>query len=364
MSSPIDEEQAQPVAPTPDQIIAEAKRIINTAPDYGPYRPDDYANALPPAASELAGLLRSRGMKELVEQYHDADRRAILAQTWNNLLTQAAALAGVGAGVLGGVYLLLDVSVSPFSLGVGTIPFCLLAVALICLLSSFLFRPLRIWKVRRLEAEKLRLAIFNRIVGRSEKPGDGLPLALNLECFRRHLFEDQMIYFKRRSKDKQREARFWKGLGWFAATLTVLGSSIPQALAFITVLGDREGWFYDVLRFSASLLPTDRKLYAVLWFVGLNLAALATLLPMIYRSSDLAKTYRREFRFLKRCKRHLADARDAAATRQWASMYYLFPQLVLNMLLEGVEEWASQEELPDMMPDTTEAPLEAPGTPT
>jgi hypothetical protein len=344
----IGEDVRQPAAPTPtpSQIITEAKRIIDAAPDFGPYQPDQYVKALPPSASELAGLLSSPEMVELVNRYHHADRRAMWAQTWNNVLTKAAALTGFGAGVLVGCFLLLDVSLSPFSVGLGAVPFYLMAVAVVCLLVSYLFEPLRIWKVRRLEAEEHRLAIFERIAQPTEKPGDGLSLAIRLECFRRHLFEDQMAYFRRRANDKQREARFWKALGWFAAVLTVLGSSVPQAVAFIALLGDRQGWVYDFLRAVASFVPTDRKLYALAWFIGFNLASLATLLPMIYRSSELAKTYRRELRFLKRCVRDLPKARQAAAAGSWASMY-LFPQLVLTMLLEGVQEWASRDEAPD-----------------
>jgi hypothetical protein len=338
--------ESQPVAPTPEQIIAEAKRIIDAAPDYGPYKPTEYANALPPSASELARQLQSPEMTELVAQYHRADERAVSAQTWNNLLTKTAALTGFGAGVLVGCFLVLDVTFSPFSLGLGAIPFYLMAVALVCLLSSYLFEPLRIWKLRRLEAEEHRLAISERIAQPTEKPGDGLALAVRLECFRRHLFEDQMAYFRRRGRDKQREARFWKALGWFAAFLTVLGSSVPQAMAFIALLGDRQGLVYELLRAVASLVPTDRKLYALAWFIGFNLASLATLLPMIYKSSELAKTYRREFRFLKRCARDLPKARQAAAAGSWASMY-LFPQMVLTMLIEGVQEWASKDDMPE-----------------
>jgi hypothetical protein len=40
----------------------------------------------------------------------------------------------------------------------------------------------------------------------------------------------------------------------------------------------------DILRWLTSLLPQDRTLYTSSWFIGFNLTALATLLPMIYKS--------------------------------------------------------------------------------
>jgi hypothetical protein len=331
---------------TPEQIMEEAQRIIDAAPDFGPYQPQRYARALPSSASELAGLLSSPEMVELAKQYHWADKRSMRAQTWNNLLTKTAALTGFGAGMLVGVYLFLGIRISPFPPGLGAIPFYLLAIALLSLLAAVLFKPLRIWKVRRLEAEELRLAIFDRIVGPSDKPRDGLSLALQLECFRRHLFEDQMAYFSRRSKDKQREARFWKRLGWLAGGLTVLGSSVPQAMALIDTLAGQQGVLIDILRGLTSLLPQDRTLYTSSWFIGFNLTALATLIPMIYKSWELAKTYRREYRFLKRCERQLPSARAAAAAGHWTSMI-TFPQIVSSMLLEGVQEWASRDEMLD-----------------
>jgi hypothetical protein len=328
-----------------EQITAEAVRIIDTAPEHGPYRPGVYAAALPPSAAELAALVGSQETMDLVARYHDADREAVRAQAWNNRLAETAAMTGFAAAVLVGAYLLLDVTLTPLSFGIGAIPFGVLAVALLTLAASFLVRPSRAWKARRLDAEVHRVNIFQRIV-QPFASTDGLSLALRLEFFRRHLFEHQLTYFEKRCEDKQREAKIWKILGFFAGGLSVIGSSVPQAIVFIGTLGERHGWLYDLLRMVASLAPSDRRLYAFAWFFGFSLAALATLLPMIYKSSDLARMYRLEFRFLKRAGRDLPRARMAAAAGSGTSMY-LFSQTVLNMLLLGAQEWASKDETPD-----------------
>jgi hypothetical protein len=317
---------------TPEQIAKEAQRIIEAAPAHGPYMPTDYAKALPASASELASLLRSPEMVQLVEQYHEADRIAGRAQTWNRLLTQIAAATGFCAGALGGVYLIVGASVQ----GVVEVAFCLSAIALLSLLSAFFFKPLRIWRVRRLEAETLRLKIFDVIVESAERARGRMSLAVAFECFRRHLFEDQMNWFQRRAKDKQREARRWRTIGWIGALFTAMGS-MPQAFAFVDAMDN--GWLYDLLHQLASWLPKEKKLYAYFSFLGFQLTPLLAVIAMVYKSSDLAKTYAREFRFLKRYERYLSSARQAAANGEPASVH-MFAQIVLTRLGEGVEEWA------------------------
>jgi hypothetical protein len=94
--------------------VREAQRIIDSAPKHGPLEPIKYADALPESASDLANLLRSEEMIELTDRYRDCDWRAMRAQTWHNLLTQTAALAGFAAGILVGVDLFLGVRVARF----------------------------------------------------------------------------------------------------------------------------------------------------------------------------------------------------------------------------------------------------------
>jgi hypothetical protein len=67
---------------------------------------------------------------------------------------------------------------------------------------------------------------------------------------------------------------------------------------------------------------------------------------MIYKSADLAHTYARESRFLRRAERLVSSARGAAATGEPATVH-MFAQLVLTRLDEGVEEWAKGTKIDD-----------------
>jgi hypothetical protein len=137
------------------------------------------------------------------------------------------------------------------------------------------------------------------------------------------------------------------GSGWdgLPAVLLCWGSSVPQAMAMIDTLHGQQGVLIDILRWLTSLLPQDRTLYTVLvhWlqFDGVSNAA-ADDLQELGISQDLPEGVQ----ILRRCERHLAGARAAAATGQWTSMI-IFPQIVSSMLLEGVQEWASGDEIFD-----------------
>jgi hypothetical protein len=301
--------------------------------------PTDYAKALPASAAELADLLRSPEMAGLVAQYHDADERAGRAQLWNRLLTQMAAAAGFCAGALGGSYFIVGVNVR----GLVEAASLLTLLALLCLLSAFFFKPLSVWRTKRLEAERIRLKIFDVVIASAEKAQDRMVLAVAFECFRRHLFEDQMKWFQRRSKEKRREAWRWKIIGLFGALFTAAGS-MPQAVALVDAL--QEGWLVDVLREVASWLPKEKKLYAYFSFLGFQLTPFLAVIAMIYKSADLAHTYARESRFLRRAERLVSSARAAAAAGEPATVH-MFAQLVLTRLDEGVEEWAKGTKIDD-----------------
>jgi hypothetical protein len=334
---------------TPEQIAREAQRIIDTAPDYGPYKPEEYAKALPPSAAELADLLLSREMKDLVARYHDADRRAIRAQTLHRLLTYTAAIAGFCAGAVMGVNWLAGQN-SVFSLHVAGL--CFGALAVLSLVSVFLFKPASTWKTQRLDAELLRLEIFDSMLASSAKLRQAMPIAVAFECFRRHLFADQRDWFDRRSRDKAREARRWRWMGWIAAGLSALGS-IPHGIAFVDAL-DQQSILVDLLRYLASILPSERKLYAYFWFLGFQLTPLLTAFTVTYNSSDLARIYWRDFRFLKKYESYLQATREAAANVQLAPVS-MFSQMVLIRLREGVEEWAQGVKI-----DTRRSPRKSP----
>jgi hypothetical protein len=214
---------------------------------------------------------------------------------------------------------------------------CLGALAVLSLLSVFLFKPARTWKAQRLDAELFRLEIFESLLSSAAKLRQAMPLALAFECFRRHLFTHQKMYFYHRSRDKALEARRWRWMGWIAAGLSALGS-IPHAIAFVDTL-DQQSMLVDVLRYLASILPSERKLYAYFWFLGFQLTPLLTAFTVTYNSSDLARIYWRDFKFLKKYEGYLQATRDAAANAQLAPVS-MFTQMVLIRLREGVEEWA------------------------
>jgi hypothetical protein len=325
-------------------ITEEAVRIINAAPKNGPLDdPIAYASALPAEAAGLAQVLRSGELAKVSEKYRKCDKQAMGAQKGFNLVALGAACSGFLATVVGGVLFYAGSGATPptviYTLWI--LQFLFLAISLIALLVLYLWKPFRTWRARRSDAEIARIGFYSRLVGAPAAPGDALLLPLKLECFRRHLFDDQMKWFKKRGEDKRREARRWRRLSWIAGLLTALGS-VPQVVAFVKAF-DQPGLFFEILGQLTSLLPGEKRLYAFAWFIGLQVTALVAVIAMTSRSADLGKTYRREFKFLDRYQPYLPDAREAAAIGQPGPVN-MFTHTVSIRLAETVEDWASQEE--------------------
>ena len=182
-------------------ITQEAISIIDAMPltKHGPLEPLEYAKALPPEAEPLARVLSDEGTVELAEKYREADKTAVRAQqlyVWPSRIGYYAVFPSV---FLAGVSVYVSTSNNP-SLVEAVRPYLpwaqglLLLVFLACaamIYRSSSARPR--WVRARAEAEAYRSCFFRQLMSASGN-GDGGEArlrTLQLECFRRHLLDDQ-----------------------------------------------------------------------------------------------------------------------------------------------------------------------------
>jgi hypothetical protein len=339
-----------PIAEDEKRIIEEAKGIIDAAPKGGPLDdPVAYAKALPQLAGPLARVLSSTEFVGAAARYHAADAAAGVAQTSFRRLGRTSSYCGSGAAVLGGVLLYLgsEASLEAWRANLGLAQFALLVVSLLCAFWLFTSKPYRTWRTERASAEAVRLRIFNVMVGRRvEAKGDEIPLlALQLECFRRHLVEDQRGFFAKRGPQHRRTVIAWKFVGAIAIVL-VLGASLPQFLRL-----ERFGLLPDMLRNLIAQVPLDQKGYVLAGLVGIAIQGLLAALAVISPAQRNASTYREMCKSLGTfLGAPLQDARKAAVRGDHASVQD-FTQSVSEVLADEAKEWLLlQQVLSDMAP--------------
>ena len=138
-------------------------------------------------------------------------------------------------------------------------------------------------------------------------PGDNpLPLLpLQLECFRRHLLDDQRSFFARRRRQHRRTVLIWKGLG-VIAFLLVLGSILVQAVRL-----EAAGLPVDVLRRFMSFLALDQRAYALAGLIGGSLQGLLAALTVMSPAERNATKYKE---MLERLDKHTADELEKAVS--------------------------------------------------
>jgi hypothetical protein len=321
----------------PSPITEQAIEIIEAAPAQGPLRSADYADRLPPEAGALARVLRSEEIVKAVADYRAADAGAGAAQTWFRRLGQASAYGGFLAAVLGGALLYLgsDPSQETLRANLGLAQFALLAVSLLCAFVLFVSKPYRAWRTERGKAEAMRLRVFALIVGgRSErKDGEAALLPLQLECFRRHLLDDQRKFFARRGPQQRRIVLVWKILG-AVSLLFVLAASLPQLLRLV-----HAGLLPEIVRTLIAQLPLDQKGYTLVGLLGGSLQGLVAALAVISPAQRNAERYKEMCERLERYAQVELDGVRAEAAAANANAVRDFARRVSDDLAEEGKEW-------------------------
>jgi hypothetical protein len=272
-------------------VTEEAIRIIDAAPADGPFKPASYVLALPLSAASLARYLESKDAADAARKFEDADLKAIQAQLRFKQLGWTAAYATFLIAALGGLLLYLLPARAVWT-NFGLLSATLLGVALFCASAIYLFKPYQTWRSERSNAEEARLQIFSQLMASVENSSnDGeLPLlALQLECFRRHLLNDQREYYQRRAQQHRRTMRQWRFFRALSLLLLAL-AGLPQVPEFLDTF-QFAGSLPDALRELSKYLPSDKKLYVLAWIYGLSLQYLLFTLAVISPAARIAKRY-------------------------------------------------------------------------
>jgi hypothetical protein len=325
----------------PSPLTEEATRIVDAVPvPRGPLEPVKYADALPPRAGVLARLLRKDEIVQAAATYHEADFMSNAAQRRFRRLGSWAAYSGFLAAALGGVVLFLETSHEPLRSNLGLGQFVCLAVSLLCAFLLFLFKPFRTWRIKRELAEGARLRLFKVLMDADgATQGDELPLLpLQLECFRRHLLDDQRRFFARRGPQQHRIVMVWQVAG-IVAIVMVVAASLPQVLRlerFGLLPGPLAGWIGRV--------PLDQKAYALIGLIGGSLQSLLAALTVISPAQRNAEKYREMLRVLDRYVEEDLDGAREDAARGDAKAVRAFTTRVSDDLREEGKEWRLLQE--------------------
>lgn len=332
----------------PSPITEAAIKIIDGAPPYGPLtRPADYAKALPPEAGALARVLSGREFFEEAQRYEKADNSAVKAQRSHLWLARTALFSVFPSVVLGGVGVYMSTSAGAPAIE-AVRPYLVPAQALfvsasfVCAIAILLFAPRRRWLAARARAEQHRWAFFRRLIsapGNTEGAERPL-LPLQLECFRRHLFDDQRQFFEARVLRYRRTARVGRLFG-VAALLLVGVASLPQLAASLSELGALD-WLPERLQRFLTLLVGDRRLYALVWLYGISLQLVVTRLAFISPVARHVERYEVMWALFSRTSQ-LAEARDAAAVDNRAPAEW-FARSTLDVLETEHRMWIGQDE--------------------
>ena len=339
---------------TPAGITEEAIRIIAAAPEYGPLRPLEYAKALPPRAAALARVLMDERIVEAAGRYQKADKRAIRAQRWFVSIGKAAAYTGFLAAVLGGalLYIASDAS-EPSLIAIGALQFGFLVVSLTGSLALYAVKPFRAWRRERGQAEAERLNIFTLIMADTSTATEAEAplLPLKLECFVRHLLDDQRAYFRRRGPQHRRVARRWFRLRILA--LILIGAACLPLLAKLEAFSGIPDWLRTTISWLQSWLPLKggnvQKNYALLALLGGALQGLLAALAVISLADRNADKFEAMLERLDSySEEKLGGARLAATKGDGVAVGEFARQIVSDLAAEASEWVALQAALSEM----------------
>jgi hypothetical protein len=311
----------------PSPLTERAIKIINAVqpPKHGPLQTLEYAKRLPQEAEPLARFLRDKSMVDLGDKYLHYDGRAMKSQRryfWPRIIGLVALFFSVlltGFSVYASTsnnQALID-AVRPY---LAPAQWTLLLILLVCAVcAAIVYRSSTaksMWAVARSEAESYRASFYKELMSAPGTGGDGdggiWQKSLRLECFRRHLLDDQRAYFAARNKTYHRYRFFGKAISIVAVVL-IGAASVPQMVASLSALSPLEK-LPDGLRYVIELLVWDRKLYALAWIYGSALQLVIARLAFISPVVNHGEKYGMIGAVLSALANRLPDAREAAAT--------------------------------------------------
>jgi hypothetical protein len=224
------------------------------------------------------------------KNFHVADQAAIRAQQSFSRFARTAACGGFLAAILGGFLLYLPSDANEgLRTGLGIAQLLFLLISFIAAFTLFALKPYRTWRTQRASAEALRLQIFAHLISARPAPGEadgGFLLPLQLECFRRHLFDDQRNFFARRGPQHRRTVLVWKFVGTLAVGL-ILADVLPQALNFYKL-----GLLPESVANLIASIPLDTRGYALIGLIGGSLQGLLAALTVISPAERNAHAYK------------------------------------------------------------------------
>jgi hypothetical protein len=229
---------------------------------------------------------------------------------------------------------------------IGVVQFVLLVISLLGSLALYTLKPFRSWRQSRGEAEAERIRVFALMMA-SRDGGDArdpLLLPLQLECFRRHLLEDQLDFFTRRGPQHQRTSRRAQILRGLALALIVL-AAMPL-LAKLEIFA----WLPTWVRTLMGWLPLEGKgvheMYALGGLIGGALQGLLAALAVLSLAERNAEKYARMAERLEDyAKGRLPNARAAAAAGNGLEVGEFARQVASDLAAEASEWVAVQEAL-------------------
>jgi hypothetical protein len=332
----------------PSPITEEAIQIIDSARSRGPLVPTEYAQELPPRAGALARLLLDKRIVDDAAKYQVADASAVRWRRLYTFLASTGLCVAFLSVVLGAIRLYFAVSASAASIEwvrpyLGWSQWVLLAITVICVSTLFVLQPARRWFRARAEAEQSRLRLFRLLMsGSSGADATEAPLLpLQLECFRRHLLENERVFFHNRSRQYRRAVNVGKLLGAIALAFICL-ASLPQLVSSLSELGALS-WIPEAVERLVRGLLADKKLYALAWLCGISLQLLATKLVIISPVARHAERYEMMNMLLDLDPWQISGVRVAAASGAREPVQW-FSDSVLRALAAETKMWSEQEE--------------------
>lgn len=327
-------------------VTEDAIKTVNEVRSAGPLYDKDYVEKLPPHAMLLARVVAKDDVAKARERYHVADQRADRAQARFVLMGRVTAYSAFLSAVLGGVLLYIGSAqeTETWFLAVGMAQFALLVISLLGSMALYTLKPFRTWRQQRGEAEAERIGLFARVMSDPGQPGDDERqlLALQLECFRRYLLDDQLDYFRRRGPEHRRavrRAQILRGVALFLIVVAALPLLVK--LAPVTSLPD---WVRALLAWLPLEGQGVAEMYALGGLVGGVLQGLLAALAVISLSErNAGKFERMAGRLDDYSKTRLPVARAAVADGN-ALLVGEFARQVASDLAAEASEWVAVQE--------------------
>jgi hypothetical protein len=291
----------------------------------GPLRLSYYIDALlkEPGAEPLTAALKNDGdLARLAQRYGELDALAVKHQRHYFLPRTVGIIAAYALAIL--------VAIGVYASGSNNLPlinilqpylaptqWALVILMFVCMAAMYSWSGARsTWAVARAQAEDFRASFYARLMSAAWGQGAGGDaaarlMALRLECFRRHLLQEQFEFFEGRIRRHRWLGWAGKGLGWLALLLIAV-ASVPQMVASLATLVPVDLLPGGVRNFIDRLLA-DRQLYALAWLGGSSLQLVLARLAFVSPVARHIDAYKVVLAVLGEHSKWLGEAREAAA---------------------------------------------------